>query len=123
MTEMRYTLVFAWEKLRDALDSICGNLLLPPSQERVQLIDALKRAITMADPFYGTPEAGTAIWVYGGDEPGSFKEEATKIAACADQLLVAMKGDFLCAAKQGDWGPLKACLRYDPTSVFLTRAP
>jgi len=62
MTETNYTPVSAYADLarafhsvqadlQRALDSISENFLLP-SQERAQLIDALERAVPMADPFY-----------------------------------------------------------------------
>jgi hypothetical protein len=115
MTETKYTSLSAQENLQRAFFSICENFLLP-SQERAQLIDALKRATTMADPFYGDKGSGARMEPPGFD---SFGEGAAKIVACADELLVAMKEhDVLYVAKQGDWGALAACLREYP-AIFL----
>jgi hypothetical protein len=127
MTETNYTPVSAYADLarafhsvqadlQRALDSISENFLLP-SQERAQLIDALERAVPMADPFYSLSATQMLILTTLAALPGldSLGEGAAKIVACADDLLVAMKeDDILYVAKQGDWGALAACLREYP---------
>jgi len=115
MTETKYEPSIV--SLQGASHSICENFLLP-SHERTQLIGALRRAETMADPLFGDKRSGSRTFKI---PPGlnSFDEEAAKIAACADQLLVAMKeNDVLYVAKQGDWGALAACLREYPAILL-----
>jgi hypothetical protein len=93
--------------LQEALGSIDGNLLLPP-EEKKMLLDALSAA-------------GTLSWEYGKsfeerrdcvrEMSSLFGEHASKIAACACELLIAMRGDIMAIARAGDWRLLRTYLK------------
>jgi hypothetical protein len=84
--------------LEEVSEAILFSLLLPP-EEKSQLGDALESAGEKARLYGETSEVSAPLG-----------ERAIKIAICANELLTAMGGDVLSAARDGDWGPLRADL-------------